>query len=32
MDQRFFRIGFGADGDEIRMDLANLNRALADLA
>ncbi len=32
MDERFFRIGFGADADEIRAGLANLNQALADLA
>jgi len=32
MDKRFFRIGFGSDANEIRTGLANLNRALADLA
>ena len=32
MDERFFRIGFGADADEIRTGLANLNQALAELA
>jgi len=31
MDERFFRIGFGADADEIGAGLAHLNRALADL-
>lgn len=31
MDERFFRIGFGADAEEIRAGLENLNRALADL-
>jgi aspartate/methionine/tyrosine aminotransferase len=32
MDERFFRIGFGADVEEIRSGLANLDRALADLS
>jgi aspartate/methionine/tyrosine aminotransferase len=31
MDERFFRVGFGADAEEIRAGLANLDRALADL-
>jgi aspartate/methionine/tyrosine aminotransferase len=31
MDERFFRIGFGADADEIASGLNNLNQALADL-
>lgn len=31
MDECFFRIGFGADADEIRAGLANLNQALSDL-
>ncbi len=30
MDERFFRIGFGAESDEIRRGLANLSRALAE--
>ncbi len=32
MDERHFRIGFGADLEEIEIGLSNLNRALADLA
>jgi aspartate/methionine/tyrosine aminotransferase len=32
MDERFFRIGFGAEDDEIRTGLANLSRALAESA
>ena len=32
MDERFFRIGFGADADEIGRGLANFSRALVDLA
>jgi len=31
MDERFFRIGFGADADEIGAGLAHLKQALADL-
>jgi aspartate/methionine/tyrosine aminotransferase len=32
MDERFFRIGFGADAQEIRTGLENLDRALEDLS
>jgi aspartate/methionine/tyrosine aminotransferase len=31
MNERFFRIGFGADAEEVRAGLSNLNRALDDL-
>ncbi len=31
MEERFFRIGFGADAPEIRAGLAHLNQALSDL-
>jgi aspartate/methionine/tyrosine aminotransferase len=31
MDERYFRIGFGADADEIRSGLENLSSAIADL-
>ena len=32
MEERYFRIGFGADADEIQTGLENLTSALADLA
>jgi len=32
MDERHFRIGFGADQEEIETGLSNLNRALAELS
>jgi aspartate/methionine/tyrosine aminotransferase len=32
MDERYFRIGFGADADEIEKGLANLNKALNELS
>ena len=32
MDERFFRIGFGADAEEIRKGLENLDQALTDLS
>jgi len=31
MEERYFRLGFGANPDEIRTGLSNLNRALSDL-
>jgi hypothetical protein len=31
MDNRFFRLGFGADYEEIATGLANIDRALNDL-
>ncbi len=32
LDNRYFRLGFGATGNEIKTGLRNLDRALADLS